>query len=481
MSVAMDKFSDANFYTCPTPIDCIEKLKAEQCNLYVDDELLLRYWALNDDTLQLNRDNFNTQYLVWPMSYNMNKDVSILLKKWIYAAIVNNSIDELYYTYFARKLCPIGTAGVNCTEPCHPKHGEADLTGKCVCDSTKWTGPNCSIEVMQNTNLIPVNLKAAGYSLYGILVVITLSCFLWLYSHKNTAQVKSIQPFFLYLILLGCLLASSTIVVLAQESEEYVPVHVCMLGPWLYSIGSCITFGTLFAKIRRVHIIFRNSSRMIRTTITVKETVFKIAFILLVDIAILSTWTIVDPLHWVRQVTIKDKYGDPLASQGHCTCNNAIPWITLLSLLHFSVLIMASYMCYVARHISSRFSEAKYLKLAIYSNTQVYLLGVPVVIITRDDPSARFFVTSIIIFFDVIIVLGCIFGNLIYRVICGEEDQGSDIGVAISTYMRRSSEVGSLTTLKEKATSRMWQNRSGSAESIQSCVADATDANTGGE
>ena len=436
--IVMEKFSKTNFYKCYSPLDCIERLKNDECSQYADDELLLRYRALSDDTLQLNRDNFNTQYLVWPTSYNMDKDVTILLNKWIYAAIVNTTLDELYNTYFSYNLCPIGTAGENCTDPCHPKYGMANKDGICVCDSTRWTGADCSIEVMHNYNLIPPALKITAYSLYSVLVIVILIMFCWLHRNKDTAQVKSYQPFFLKLVLVGSLISSSAIIVIGIESETHVPSFVCMLGPWLYSIGFSIVFGTLFAKLRRVHLIFQKSSRMLRISITIKETLIKIGIILLVDILLLTVWSIVDPMHWVRHVTIEDKYGDPLSSQAGCTCNKPWIWLALLGALHLSLLVMSSYMCYEARNISTRYSEAKYLRTTIFLNTEIYMIGIPVIIITREDPKARFFVSCIIIMFDVVVVLASLFGGLIYNVVV-IGDQAPSMTNALKTYMKKNS------------------------------------------
>lgn len=371
----------------------------------------------------------------------MDRDTTTLLNKWIYAAIVNTTLDELYNTYFSYKLCPIGTAGENCTEPCHPKNGEADIEGKCVCDSTRWTGDDCSIEVMEDMNLIPVALKAIAYSLYTILFVIILLCSLWLYRNKETPQVVSYQPLFLSLILIGCFISSSAMAVIGIESETHVSTVVCMLGPWLYSIGFCIVFGTLFAKLRRVHIIFKNSARMMRTTVTVKETVKIIAVILVINVAILTTWSVVDPLLWVRVNTVEDKYGEALSSQAGCTCEYPWIWMALLGALHFALLVLSSYMCYQARHISTRYSEAKYLRTTIFLTTQVYVIGIPVILITRDDPKARFFVSCIIIMFDVLVVIASLFGGLIYNVVV-VGDQAENMTGALRTYIRKTSTDG---------------------------------------
>ena len=63
------------------------------------------------------------------------------MKKYGQRAVDETVMDTLYHDYFAKKVCPIGTAGENCDLPCDPDHGYSDRrSGQCICESTKWTG-----------------------------------------------------------------------------------------------------------------------------------------------------------------------------------------------------------------------------------------------------------------------------------------------------------------------------------------------------
>ena len=79
--------------------------------------------------------------------------------------------------------------------------------------------------------------------MFGINAVTVVFCALWLHWKRNAHAVVLSQRFFLYLVLLGCLVSSSTILTLGMESSKDGPVIGCMLSPWLYSLGFCITFG----------------------------------------------------------------------------------------------------------------------------------------------------------------------------------------------------------------------------------------------
>ena len=413
-TVAMKRFPKAHYYQCPDPLDCIAKLKSSDCQLYVDDELLLRYRALSDPTVEVNRDSFNTQYLVYPMRYDLDPTASLLMKRWMYAAIANATLDDLYHDYFAVRLCPVGQAGPNCELPCDPKHGESDRDGVCVCESTKWTGPDCSVEVMEDVNLIPTGLKITGYVMFGTAALAIVACMIWLFIERNKPQVKNRQPPLLGLVLLGCLISTSGILALAQESAGDGPVNACMVTPWLYSVGFCVTFATLSAKMWRIKKLFDGAARMQRIAVTAHHAMTKVGAILFIDIIILAVWTAVDPLQWTREVLLTDKYGDPLSSQGYCISDHFAIFASPLAVLHFGILAVGSYYCYLSWLIPTQFSEGKFVGVAILANLQVFLIGIPILLIVGIDADSSFFVQTAIIWINNITVVGFVFGNLIY-------------------------------------------------------------------
>lgn len=114
---AWEKFPRGNYIGCePNNGECVRWLKAENCALFVYDELILHYIASQDYTLEVTRETFNTQYMIWPMKESLPSVTTRLMKKWIYQAVQNNTLDDLYFQYFKNQLCPQGTAGVNCGE-----------------------------------------------------------------------------------------------------------------------------------------------------------------------------------------------------------------------------------------------------------------------------------------------------------------------------------------------------------------------------
>ncbi|CAB9501374.1 acid type B receptor subunit 2 [Seminavis robusta] len=452
MKVVMAKHPGAEYIKCPSPEACLEALKAEECCLYADDELLLRYRAALDPSLEVTRESFNSQFLVWPMSNDLSPIVSKLFKKWVYAAVANATLDKLYYTYFQKELCPVGTAGENCELPCDPEHGTADARGVCVCESPRWTGDDCSIEIPENTNKIPPSLKIGAYCMLGANVAVIVGCAIWLYCYRNTTQVTYSQPFFLLLVLLGCLISSSTIIPLAQEDSptDDTAVPACMMIPWLYSVGFSVTFGSLFAKILRVWLIFSqaahrksagaSSSYNRRNPVTFKETLSVIGAVLIVDVAILVAWTLIDPLAWKRTVIRVDNFNSPLESHGFCTSDSWMIFASIIGTLHLLLLGVACWLTYISRNIPTKFSEGKILSIAMFSNLQVVIVAVPVLLVLGADPQSAFFIRSCVIWLNDLVVVTLIFGNLMYNTHMRPAEKDSDdnvraeIGRAVSLF-----------------------------------------------
>ncbi|CAB9525835.1 acid type B receptor subunit 2 [Seminavis robusta] len=438
---AGDSTSDTSSATSTTT--CVHMLKAEECALWVSDELVLGREQSDDPSLEFTGEYLQRQLLAWPVRKSLDPTIAFLLNKWMYAANSNQTIMELYDRYFQKKSCPIGRAGKNCELPC--VHGIANAAGKCVCESTRFIGDDCNTEVPEELNMISPAILGISYAMYCVNLLVVLLCAIWLFSQRKSPQVQVSSPFFLGLVLLGTLISSSTIVAMAQEDEGDGPVPACMAIPWLYSVGFSVTFGALFGKVYRVYQIFTQeifiTGRRRNATTPVFDSLKYIAGVLLLDIIILILWTVLDPLEWTRMTIREDLFGQPLESQGYCTSDTWMLFASLIGALHLGLMAVASYMCFCARKIPTRYSEHKYLSIAIISNLQIFVIGVPVLFLVADDPSSKLFVRSVVVWMNDIVVLSLIFGNMMYSVYTTAKNGGgstdgskAEIGLAVRRY-----------------------------------------------
>jgi Bacterial extracellular solute-binding proteins, family 3 len=258
--IVMKKYPETNELQCFSHEDCVAHLKAEECALFVDDDLQLKYMVVQDIDLRMAPESIAKQDIAWPFHHDMATEKMQLLIRWILEAKRLEILEALYEQYFSVTYCPIGKAGKDCTLPCSPTNGLANREGACICDSNRWTGPDCETEVLEELNLIPPALKATSYAMIAINFSAVAIAALWLYRHRAT--------FFLKLILLGCLISTSTIFALTQEDEGDGPVHSCMVRwkhngtvawrntsyciPYLTAFFDCHTPGYSVAVQRRV-------------------------------------------------------------------------------------------------------------------------------------------------------------------------------------------------------------------------------------
>lgn len=416
--VVQDKFPNNLYRHCdPAAEECIDWLKNGKCALFAEDELVLHHMASNDVSLEVTGESFNTQYVVWPFREDLARPVSKLMKKWMYRAVESATLDELYFQYFKQALCPIGTAGENCELPCDPDHGAPDKMGVCICKSSKWTGYDCSIEVPEELNMLSPQLIITAYVLAGLNFLLVTICGIWLFMNRKRAHVRMAQPMFLMLILIGCVISTSTIFAMAQEDEGHGPVHACAALPWLYSVGFCLTFGALFAKINRISAVLKSAVNMQRVAVSASETLVTVALVLAIDIVFLTAWTVVDPLTWTRTTRTTDVFGVVLESDGFCESEYQNLFGGLIFFFHFLLMAMACFKCYQARKIPERISNGKYVAIAMFGNLQIFCIVIPVLILLgTDHAGASFFIMSGAIWMNDFMVLCSIFGHLMYKV-----------------------------------------------------------------
>ena len=102
-----------------------------------------------------------------------------------------------------------------------------------------------------------------------------------------------------------------------QEPMSQVALNVgCMLDIWLLSVGLATTFAALFSKTWRTNQVYAHAQRFQRVEIGTKDVLLPFAFLFTTNIALLTAWTIVDPLNWERVVTEVDAYNRTTESRG---------------------------------------------------------------------------------------------------------------------------------------------------------------------
>ena len=120
--------------------------------------------------------------------------------------------------------------------------------------------------------------------------------------------------------------------------------------------------------------------------------------LLFVSCSLLVLWTLIAPLEWTRTyrgntdifLRLTDSYGE-------CRGESAV-FAALLVAVNFCFLILGSWQAAITRHVETEYKESQFINLSLFSILQAWMMGIAILSVTYDDPQARFYVMSGIIF-----------------------------------------------------------------------------------
>jgi len=189
----------------------------------------------------------------------------------------------------------------------------------------------------------------------------------------------------------------------------------CMAAPWLFFFGFAFTFAALFSKTWRVNKLFHSAS-IRRMKVTAFDVMMPLFALLFVNVTVLSLWSGLSPLEYIREVSRLNEFGQVLETKGQCYSEGSIPYVATLITVNLGALGVAAYQAYCARDIAVEFAESAYIGRAIALFLLACLYGIPVLAITWKEPTARYFVMMAVIFVCSMSVLLCIFvPKVLYR------------------------------------------------------------------
>ena len=242
------------------------------------------------------------------------------------------------------------------------------------------------------------NIRYFGWALASLVILCSIIMAAWVAKNHKARIVRASQPIFLLIICLGCLLMGAGIYPLAidDESTSLEACSVaCMVAPWLLGTGFSCSFSALFSKTLRVNKLFAAATNFQRVTVTVKDVMKPFVVLLSLNVILLGVWTSVNPLVYQR---VEES---PISSYGICQMQSsgaALTPVILFGLLNLITLIAANVQAFQARTISDEFSESKYIAIALLSILQALLIGIPVAIMTSNEPGVFTVIVSCFVF-----------------------------------------------------------------------------------
>ena len=268
--------------------------------------------------------------------------------------------------------------------------------------------PPYSEDTYSLTTLVQATCLFLGAA--AMLTSIGLSVFVFV--KRKNAVITASQPPFLYMLCLGTLVMSSAVIPLTIDDSVTNDAGcsvACMSRVWLVSIGLTITFSALFSKTWRINKLLNLSRGFVRIKVTAKDVMVPFLVMLFTNVLILSLWTALAPLQWERRVLQYDRFGRQVESVGGCYSDNWLPYGIALFVVNGAALLLAVVEAYKARQITTEFSESKYIAMAVVCIFQAMFFGIPLILLTKQWPTAQTFVVTAMIFIICMAVLLLIF------------------------------------------------------------------------
>ncbi|XP_077990412.1 gamma-aminobutyric acid type B receptor subunit 2-like [Glandiceps talaboti] len=276
--------------------------------------------------------------------------------------------------------------------------------------------------------IVSINLNRALF--YGICILITCCITMALYYltfniiHRNQRHIKLSSPNMNNLTVAGGILVYISAIFCGLDSlvtSEYKS-GICMVRSWLLSIGFTVGFGALFSKTWRVHKIFTHKSRK---SLRIRDWHLfgVILLLLLVDIVILTSWTVIDPfvLHVHLYPKQPQENGEDLViipKLEECKSRYETVWLGVLFGYKGIILLFGVFLAWETRKVKySLLNDSRYIGSAVYNVTVFSSIGVPsTMFLSPTQRDLHFILSTFCIVFCTTVSLCIVFVPKLYDV-----------------------------------------------------------------
>ncbi|XP_067299494.1 probable G-protein coupled receptor 156 [Pseudorasbora parva] len=269
----------------------------------------------------------------------------------------------------------------------------------------------CALSVrgvgVQSQSLSPA-LRAVVWTLLSCGILLALFFLIFTLRFKNNRIVKMSSPNLNVLTLCGSVLTYSSGFLFAVEEREPLSGAgsraVLQARMWTLCIGSSLVFGPILGKTWRLYRVFTQRVPDKRVIIRDIQLMGLVALLVLVDVVVLSTWGLTDPIKCSRSISavVKVIELDPsysLTQQDSCSSLYSDLWVILLSVLKGSLLLYGTYLAGLTSNVSlPPVNQSMTIMGAVCLVTMSTAVAVPVSLYLNAWPNVVYSVVSGAIF-----------------------------------------------------------------------------------
>lgn len=269
-------------------------------------------------------------------------------------------------------------------------------------------------------------LSMCGLSTFGIIAGI--GCLIFNLVNRKRRCIVHSHPHMNSIVVLGCVLCLFCVFLLGLDSrfvpEDMYPL-VCQLRAWILSIGFSLGYGGMFSKIWTVHRL-TTSSRQKNNKKEVKkcEMYIVLTAIVLIDLIILTTWQIMDPMYRSLEMfdlepslsTEQDIMFQPYLE--HCDSHKISIWFGVVFGHKGILLLFGIFLSYETRSVKLKeVNDSRFVGMSIYNVVVLCVITVPIVLIIKSQQDASFAFVALAIILCSFLSLGLIFGPKVIEIL----------------------------------------------------------------
>jgi hypothetical protein len=101
-----------------------------------------------------------------------------------------------------------------------------------------------------------------------------------------------------------------------------------------------------------------------------------------------------NPPMYVRVTKSTDAFGRPEDTYGYCYWKEQRVYLIALGIINLLVLLLSAYQSWEARKLSTEFAESQYIFAALIITLTLFMVAVPVTIMSSSSPKTILFVYS---------------------------------------------------------------------------------------
>ncbi|KAF7215680.1 transcript variant X2 [Nothobranchius furzeri] len=243
----------------------------------------------------------------------------------------------------------------------------------------------CSLTLTAELPRRPLSavLRAVVWTLLSCGILTAVCFFLFTLRFKNNRIVKMSSPNLNYLTLFGSVLtyASGFLFAIDEQAQSQTGTSLALLQArkWTLCVGTTLVFGPILGKTWRLYRVFTQRVPDKRVIIRDIQLIGMVVLLILVDILVLTTWNLSDPIRCSRSVkavvkVMERHVSSSLSQLSSCSSEYSTIWVIIIAVQKLTQWRQFEEDQNNPSQMAKYFSSPSKSQTSMYSQDEIYYL-----------------------------------------------------------------------------------------------------------